>query len=85
MDRRRLGGVDGGRRGRGACAADASRRWFLADGTTQLEEEAYTIVTNPFSRSAVLDVVLYTADQAPVRHSELTGLLLPARRSLAIT
>ena len=66
------------------CAADASRRWFLADGTTQLEEEAYTIVTNPFSRSAVLDVVLYTADQAPVRHSELTGLLLPARRSLAI-
>jgi hypothetical protein len=66
------------------CAADASRRWFLADATTQLEEEAYTIVANPFSRSAVLDVVLYTADQAPVRHSELTGLLLPARRSLAI-
>jgi hypothetical protein len=66
------------------CAADASRVWLLADGTTQLAEEAYTIVTNPFSGPAVLDVVLYTADRPPVRHSEWTGLLLPARRSLAL-
>jgi hypothetical protein len=28
--------------------------------------------------------VLYTADQPPVRHSDWTGLLLPARRSLAL-
>ena len=66
------------------CAADASRRWFLADGTTQLGEEAYTIVTNPFSGPAVIDVVLYTADRPPVRHSDWTGLLVPARRSLAL-
>ncbi|HEX5938537.1 MAG TPA: hypothetical protein VFZ75_12750 [Actinomycetota bacterium] len=66
------------------CAADASREWLLADGTTQLAEEAYTIVTNPFSGPAVLDVVLYTADRPPVRHSDWTGVLLPARRSLAL-
>ena len=44
------------------CAADAARRWFLADGTTQLGEEAYVIVANPFAVAAVMDVVLYTSD-----------------------
>ena len=44
------------------CAPDAARRWFLADGTTLLDEEAFVIVANPFAAAAVMDVVLYTAD-----------------------
>jgi hypothetical protein len=66
------------------CAADASTRWYLADGSTQLGEEAYVVVTNPFSGPAVLDAVLYTSDLAPVRESDWTDLLVPARRSLAL-
>jgi hypothetical protein len=66
------------------CAADAATRWFLPDGTTQLGEEAYVIVANPFAAAAVMDVVLYTADNAPIRQSEWTDLVVPARRSVAL-
>lgn len=66
------------------CAPEAARRWYLPDGTTQLGEEAYVIVANPFASTAVLDVVLYTADQAPVRHSDWTDLVIQPRRSIAL-
>jgi Family of unknown function (DUF5719) len=66
------------------CAADASRRWFLVDGTTELGEEAYVIVANPFAVAAVVNVVLYTSDEAPIRQSEWTGLVIPAHRSTAL-
>jgi hypothetical protein len=66
------------------CAPDAARRWFLADGTTQLGEEAYVIVANPFAVAAVMNVVLYTSDRAPIRDSEWTDLVIPARRSTAL-
>ena len=66
------------------CAADAARRWYLPDGTTQLGEEAFVVIANPFDTPAVLDAVLYTADQAPVRESDWTDLVVPARRSTAL-
>jgi hypothetical protein len=66
------------------CAADAARRWFLVDGTTQLGEEAYVIVANPFAVAAVMNVILYTSDRAPIRDSEWTDLVVPARRSTAL-
>ena len=66
------------------CAADAAPRWFLADGTTQLGEDAYVIVANPFAVSAVMNVVLYTSDGAPIRNSDWTDLVIPARRSTAL-
>jgi hypothetical protein len=66
------------------CAADAARRWFLVDGTTQLGEEAYVIVANPFAVPAVMNVVLYTSSGAPIRQSEWTDLVVPARRSTAL-
>jgi hypothetical protein len=66
------------------CAPDAARRWYVSDGTTQLGEEAYVVVANPFAAGAVVDVVLYTADQAPIRESEWTELVVPARRSTAL-
>jgi hypothetical protein len=66
------------------CADRAARGWYLPDGTTQLGEEAYAIVANPFASPAVLDVVLYSADRAPIRSSEWTGLVIPPRRSAAL-
>jgi hypothetical protein len=67
------------------CARDGSQRWYLADGSTELgEDSSYVVVTNPFSGPAVLDVVLYSADEPPVRHSDWTDLVVPARRSLAL-
>jgi hypothetical protein len=66
------------------CAADAARSWYLADGTTQLGEEAFVVVVNPFAAAAVMDVVLYTADQAPIRNSEWTDLVVPAHRSMSL-
>jgi len=66
------------------CVADAARSWYLADGTTQLGEEAYVVVANPFAAAAVMDVVLYTADRAPIRDSEWTDLVIPARRSIPL-
>ena len=66
------------------CAPDAARRWFLADGTTLLDEEAFVIVENPFAAAAVMDVVLYTAEQAPIRDSAWTDLVVPPRRSMSL-
>jgi hypothetical protein len=66
------------------CAADAGRGWYLTDGTTQLDEEAYVVVANPFAAPAVMDVALYTADRAPIRDSEWTDLVIPPRRSAAL-
>jgi hypothetical protein len=66
------------------CAAQASQRWYLADGSTELGEESYVVVANPFSGPAVMDVVLYSADLPPVRQSEWTDLVVPARQSIAL-
>ena len=66
------------------CAAGPARHWYLADGTTQLGEEAFIVIANPFDAPAVLDAVVYTADRAPIRDSEWTDLVVPARRSTAL-
>ena len=66
------------------CATAAARSWYLADGTTELGEETFVVVTNPFAVAAVLDVVLYTAERAPIRDSEWTDLVVPAHRSISL-
>jgi hypothetical protein len=66
------------------CGAEASQRWYLADGSSELGEESYVVVANPFSGPAVMNVVLYSADRPPVRHSEWTDLVVPAQRSVAL-
>jgi hypothetical protein len=66
------------------CASEASQRWYLADGSTELGEESYVVVANPFSGPAVMDVVLYSADQPPVRQSRWTDLVVPAGRSVGL-
>ncbi len=66
------------------CAPDAARSWYLADGTTLLGEDAFVIVVNPFAAAAVMDVVLYTAEEAPIRNSEWTDLVVPAHRSMSL-
>jgi hypothetical protein len=66
------------------CAPAASQRWYLADGSTELGEDSSVIIANPFSSPAVLDAVLYTADRAPIRESEWTELVVPARRTIAL-
>jgi hypothetical protein len=66
------------------CAPEASRRWHLPDGTTQLGERSFVIVANPFDLAAVLDVAIYTPDRAPIRDSEWTDLVVPPRRGIAL-
>jgi Family of unknown function (DUF5719) len=66
------------------CTADAARSWYLSDGTTQLGEEAYVVVANPFAAAAVMDVVIYTAERAPIRDSAWTDLVVPGRRSVSL-
>jgi hypothetical protein len=66
------------------CADEASRRWFVADGTTLLGEDAYLVVTNPFDSAAVLDVAIYSPDRAPVRDSEWTDFRVRPHRSIAL-
>ncbi len=66
------------------CTAHAARSWYLSDGSTQLGEDAFVVVANPFAAAAVMDVILYTADQAPIRASAWTDLVVPARRSISL-
>jgi len=66
------------------CAGEASRRWFVPDGTTQLHEDAYVVVTNPFDAPAVLDAAVFTPDRAPVRDSAWTDLVVRPQRSIVL-
>jgi uncharacterized protein DUF5719 len=66
------------------CASEASRRWFVPDGTTELHEDAYVVVTNPFAAPAVLDAAVFTPDRAPVRDSAWTDLVVKPQRSIVL-
>ena len=67
------------------CAADASRRWYSADNTTQQGQESNLVVMNPFGADAVFDVVLYTAGRgAPIRDSAWADLTLKPYHSLSL-
>ena len=66
------------------CAPDAARQWYAPDNTTQIDQDAYLVITNPFGTAAVFDVVLFTTDRAPIRDSDLTNLSLRAHRSMAV-
>jgi len=66
------------------CAPRASPLWYAADNTTQLGEDAYLIVMNPFNVPAVFNVALFTTDRVPVRDSGLTDVSLRAHRSVAL-
>jgi hypothetical protein len=66
------------------CASRASRLWYTADNTTQLDQDAYLVIMNPFASSAVFDVALFTTDRAPIRASDLTDVSLRAHRSVSL-
>jgi hypothetical protein len=66
------------------CASEASRRWFVPDGTTEQHEDAYVVVTNPFDAPAVLDAAVFTPDRAPVRDSAWTDLVVKPYRSIVL-
>jgi len=66
--------------GADACAADASTRWYLPEGTTQRGQQQNLVLMNPFDQEAVLDVVLATGDET-LRHGSLTGVVIPPRRA----
>lgn len=66
------------------CAADAGRRWFVADGSTRQDEESFVVIANPFDAPAVLDVAIHSPERAPVRASDWTDLVVRPRRSVAL-
>jgi Family of unknown function (DUF5719) len=66
------------------CAPRASEVWYAADNTTQLGQDAYLVVMNPFASTAVFDVALFTTDRAPIRDSKLSDVSLRPHRSVAL-
>ncbi len=77
----------GGQLGIGAepCAQAAARTWYVSDGSTRRGEQSLLVVMNPFGTDVVFDVVLYTADRAPIRDSDLTDLTLRPGRSMTVS
>lgn len=76
-----LGGAGDNGAGAETCAPSASKTWFTTDNTTQQGEEADLIVMNPFAAAAVFDVVLYTANRAPIHSLRWTDLTLRSDQS----
>ena len=66
------------------CTPRAGRTWVSSAATTGQGDDAFLVVMNPFDTDAVFDVVLFAADRAPIRDSELTDVTLRPRRSSAI-
>jgi hypothetical protein len=67
------------------CAPAAGERWLLPDGTTETEDdEDVVVVMNPFARSAVVSVVLYSERRDPVVSGSLTDISLGPYRSRVI-
>ncbi|HEU4831166.1 MAG TPA: DUF5719 family protein [Actinomycetota bacterium] len=66
------------------CAPAAGGRWFLPDGTTDVERDHdYVVVMNPFAREAVFSITLLSERKEPVRHGSLTDVALRPLRSVA--
>ena len=66
------------------CSPAAGGRWFLPDGTTEVEQDDdYVIVMNPFAREAVFSITLLSERKEPVQHSSLTDVVLRPFRSVA--
>ena len=78
------GGEEGGLAAE-PCAATAGGRWLLPDGTTATDDDDdYVVVMNPFSRDAVFSVTLLSERTAPVRHGDLTDVVLGPHHSVAV-
>ena len=76
----------GGESGLGAepCAAATAASSIAGDNDTEKGQDAYVVVMNPFAATAIVNVVLYTPDRAPIRSSSWTDLTVPPRRSVAL-
>jgi hypothetical protein len=80
----RAGGEEGGVAAE-PCAPTAGDRWLLPDGTSETERnDDVVVVMNPFSRDAVVSVVLLSERREPVVSGELTDIVLRPYRSRAI-
>lgn len=67
------------------CAPAAGVRWLVPDGTSAEEENGdHVVVMNPFSRDAVISIAFLSERTLPTRHSELTDVVLPSHRSIAV-
>ncbi len=67
------------------CAPAAGTRWLLPDGTTETDaDEDSVVVMNPFARSAVVSVVLYSERNEPVIYGRLTDMEIGAYRSRVV-
>lgn len=66
------------------CAPSAGDRWFMPDGTTEIEgNEEFVVVMNPFAREAVFSLSLLSERKAPVLQGELTDVVLKPFHSMA--
>lgn len=66
------------------CAPGAGGRWYLPDGTTDIEDDDdYVVVMNPFAREAVFSITLLSERKEPVQHGSLTDVVLRPFRSAA--
>ncbi len=64
------------------CAPAAGSTWLLPDGTSEVERDHdFVVVMNPFARQAVFSLALLSERQEPVRHSDLTDVVLKPFRS----
>ena len=77
------GGGEGGAAAE-PCAELAGDRWFLPDGSTEIEgNEEFVVVMNPFSKEAVFSLSLLSERKEPVQQGELTDVVLKPFRSAA--
>ncbi len=64
------------------CAPAAGSTWLLPDGTSEVEaDNDFVVVMNPFARQAVFSLALLSERQEPVRHGDLTDVVLKPFRS----
>jgi hypothetical protein len=66
------------------CAPQAGTRWFLPDGSTEVEgNQEFVVVMNPFARPAVFSLTLLSERKDPVQQSGLTDVVLKPYHSVA--
>lgn len=65
------------------CPGRGARRWFASESTSERGQQAWLVVMNPFAVDAAFDVALARPDEV-VRPSGLRGIVLPARRAVAL-
>jgi hypothetical protein len=66
------------------CTPEGGSTWLVTGQSTERGESSFLVVMNPYASRATIDVTLFSPNRAPLRSAQLTTIVIPPLRSVAL-